>query len=96
MPLPDVVVVLIVGRRDFHAAGTQFGLCPGVGDERNPPTRERQFQHTAIAGHIAEFFQLRQHFALPALDFVQLSLNFGLFLGWGIGQPLAEIGFRLF
>ena len=91
MPLPDVVVVRIVGRRDFHAAGAQFGLRPGVGDERNLAAGQRQLQHAAGAGHVAEFFQLRQHFALPALDFVDLGLNLRLLLGRGVGQPLAKL-----
>ena len=59
MALPDLVVVRIVGRRDFHAAGAKFRLGPFVGDERNLAAGERQFKHHAALGHVAQLNQLR-------------------------------------
>ncbi len=72
---PDFVVIGIVRRSDLDAAAAQFGLGPGIGDQRDLAFQQRQPQQTPVSRHVAQLFELRQFTALPLLDLVQFRLH---------------------
>ena len=89
LPLPDFVVVRIVGRRDLHAAGAQFGLGPHVGHQAELAGSKRQHQLAAGDGHVAQLAQLRQQLPPAALaTSSSCRLKLRLLLVRGIGQPV--------
>ncbi len=57
--LPDVVVVEVMGRRDFHAAGAEGRIDIVVGDDRDPPPDDRQ--DNLLADKVPVAFVVRMH-----------------------------------
>ena len=53
MALADFVVVEIVGRGDFHAAGAEFRIAVIVGDDRDAAADQRQLDKFADQGFVA-------------------------------------------
>ena len=105
LPLADVVVVRIVGRRDLHAAGAQLGLGPFVGHERNLAVQQRQQQLAAGAGHVAQLDQaaaacVRRRSARSSSCacnvglslFARRSASFCAQLGFGLVERRGRIG----
>ena len=64
----DFIVVRIVRGRDLHATASHLRLGPLVGDQRDRAFGERQEHLAAVAGHVAEPFELFEHRAAAFAD----------------------------
>ena len=81
-------------RGDFHRAGSQFGLRPDVGDERDFPVLNRQHDHSAVFRHFRQSRQQRQQFHPTFCQVCQLRFNFRLFLFRGFCKVFRPLSFQ--
>jgi hypothetical protein len=59
--LADRVVVEVVRRRDLDAAGAEFEVDVGVGDDRDLAVGQRQLDHLADQVLVALVFRMDHH-----------------------------------
>ncbi|MNI25655.1 hypothetical protein D3C73_793170 [compost metagenome] len=59
--LADFVVVEVVGRGDFHAAGAEFRVAVIVGDDRDAAANQRQLDKFADQGFVAFIVRVNGH-----------------------------------
>ena len=59
--LADFIVVEVVGRGDLHAAGAELGVAVVVGDDRDTPAHQRQFDVAADQRLVALVFRVHGH-----------------------------------
>ena len=52
----NFVIVWIVSWGDLNAAGTEFGLGPCIGDQRDLTTDQGQLELRALLGHFSQLF----------------------------------------
>jgi hypothetical protein len=98
--LADLVVVVVVGGGDLHAPGTEqrigvlvehqgdIALLIGIG-------QHGEFERAARVGHVAELDQIGNMRCAAGFEVVVLLLERGSFLGRGLGDALAQLGFFL-
>ncbi len=61
MPLPDLVVVEIVCRSDFHAAAAERRVDVGIADDGDVALRERQANVAADQVPVALIIRMHRH-----------------------------------
>jgi hypothetical protein len=79
--LANSVVVEVMCRRDFDAAGAEFEIDVAVGDDRNFAIGQRQFHHLADHVLVALVFRVDHHGGVA---------KHGFRPGGGYGQRAAE------
>ena len=91
----DFIVVEVVGRGDLHAAGAELGIAVVVGDDRDAPAQQRQFDEAADQRLVALVFRVHGHGGVAEHGFRagggddQVVLAFSGFLA--IGQRVAQV-----
>ena len=83
---PDLIVIGVVARSDFHTTAAEFGFCPFVADERHRAVQQRQTHLTTGAGHGCELFKLRQMRLASFLKPLHFRFQFDPFFLTGAGQ----------
>ncbi|OQB54517.1 MAG: hypothetical protein BWX98_02292 [Candidatus Aminicenantes bacterium ADurb.Bin147] len=102
VPLPDAVVVGIVGRRDLDAAGPEGRIGPGVDDEREGAVEKRQAEAAPVAGHVPKAQQQGEDAAAARFEILEGLFKLGpvFFRGGrdfnrGFGDSALELGGRI-
>ena len=85
---PDLVVVGVMARSDFHTTAAQFGFRPFIADERHRAVQEREAHHTTGPGHGCELFKLRQMRLASFFEPGHFGFQLAAFFWAGSGQAL--------